>query len=104
MHPFISPMVSRNVIAVTGACMAISKETLQKIGLFDEEFIICGSDIEICLRASKHGLFNLYDANVKLFHLESKSRDSFIHDIDFYKSKQAYDYYKKMEIHFLMFI
>lgn len=88
--PFVSPIVSRNVLAVTGACMAISKKTLLKIGLFDEEFVICGSDVEICLRANEQGLYNVYDASVRLYHLESKSRDSFIPKIDFYKSKNAY--------------
>ena len=49
--PFVSPMVTRNVLAVTGACMAISKKSIEKIGLFDDEFIICGSDVEICIRS-----------------------------------------------------
>ena len=30
--------------------MAISRETIEKIGVFDENFIICGSDVEICVR------------------------------------------------------
>ena len=33
--PFISPMISRNVLAVTGACMAVSRKRLEQIGLFD---------------------------------------------------------------------
>ncbi|MBR5473744.1 MAG: glycosyltransferase, partial [Clostridia bacterium] len=32
---FVSPMVNRNVLAVTGACMAIAKKTIDKIGMFD---------------------------------------------------------------------
>lgn len=93
--PFVSPMVSRNVLAVTGACMAISKHTIEKIGLFDEEFIICGSDVEICVRAYEQGLFNRYDANVRLYHLESKSRDSYIPEIDFKKSYECYTPYRE---------
>lgn len=87
---YISPMVPRNVTAVTGACMVISKSTLDKIGLFDENFIVCGSDIEICLRAHRAGLRNLYTPFTRLSHLESKTRDTYIPDIDFELSQKAY--------------
>lgn len=91
--PYISPMVTRNVIASTGACLAISKKTLEKIGLFNEDFIICGSDVEISLRSIEHGLVNIYDPHVKLYHLESKSRSSYIPPIDFELSKFFYGPY-----------
>lgn len=90
---FISPMVPRNVIGVTGACMAISSKTLKKIGLFDENFIICGSDIEICIRAYENGFRNIYTPNTYLKHLESKSRDSYIPAIDFKLSEKCYKKY-----------
>lgn len=91
--PFISPMVRRNVLAVTGACMAISRFTLNKIGEFNENFIICGSDVEICLRAFQHGLYNVYIPEVRLIHYESKSRDAYIPNIDFELSKKFYGPY-----------
>lgn len=93
--PYVSPMVSRNVLAVTGACMAIAKSTWEKIGPFDEEFVICGSDVELGIRAYEKGFYNRYDANVRLYHLESKSRDSYIPEIDFKKSDEMYDVYRK---------
>lgn len=92
--PFVSPMVSRNVLAVTGACMAVSRKAWEKIGSFDEEFVICGSDVEYCIRAYEKGFYNRYDANVRLYHLESKSRDSYIPEIDFQKSANAYAPYR----------
>ncbi len=88
--PYISPMVSRNVSAVTGACMAISRKTIEQIGNFDERFIICGSDVELCIRAYAHGFNNLYTPYAKLYHLESKSRDSYIPEIDFTMSYNCY--------------
>lgn len=93
--PFISPMVTRNVSAVTGACLAVSKEKIGKIGNFDENFIICGSDIELALRGNDHGFVNIYDPNVKLYHYESKSRDSFIPKVDFELSNKMYRRYRK---------
>jgi len=93
--PYVCPTLSRNVLAVTGACMAVSRTTWNKIGTFDEEFVICGSDVEYGIRAHEAGLFNRYDANVRLYHLESKSRDTYIPDIDFEKSYAAYAPYRE---------
>lgn len=94
---FISPVITRNVLAVTGACMAISKRTIEQIGAFCEDFIICGSDVEICIRAHEKGLYNLICADAKLYHLESKSRDSYIPEIDFTLSKKYYAPYREGE-------
>lgn len=93
--PFVSPMVSRDVTAVTGACVAIAKDKFKALGGFDESFVICGSDVELGIRANKTGLYNRYDANVQLYHLESKSRSSFIPDIDFKRSYECYTPYRE---------
>lgn len=93
--PFVAPAFSRNVMAVTGACMAISRKTIDAIGNFNDTFEICGSDVEICIRAHKMGLYNLYDARVKLYHLESKSRSSFVPEIDFVMSAKYYSPYRE---------
>ena len=93
--PYVSPVISRNVLAVTGACMAVSRRTIERIGGFDERFIICGSDVELCIRAYEHGLFNRIDANVRLYHLESKSRDTYIPEIDFKMSYEVYGPYRE---------
>lgn len=93
--PFVSPMVSRNVLAVTGACMAISRRAMERVGGFDEGFIICGSDVEWCIRAHENGLLNRYDAKVRLYHLESKSRGASIPEVDFQKSADVYAPYRK---------
>ena len=93
--PFISPMITRNVTACTGACMAISRKTIEKIGDFDERFIICGSDVEICIRAIDEGYKNVYVPQVKLYHYESKSRDSYIPPVDYELSDIMYSGYRK---------
>lgn len=93
--PYVSPMVSRNVLAVTGACMAVSRKTVNKIGKFNEEFIICGSDVEYCLRAYRYGLRNIYNAFTRLYHLESKTRDSFVPQKDFEMSAKYYSPFRE---------
>lgn len=93
--PFVSSMVLRDVLAVTGACMVISRTTIDKIGGFNQDFIICGSDVEICLRAYQNGLYNVYNPYVKLYHYESKTRSTYIPEMDFVLSKQFYSPYLK---------
>ena len=96
--PFLSPMVTRNVTAVTGACMAISRKTIEEIGAFNENFIVCGSDIEICIRALQSGKVNIYDPYVKLYHYESKSRDpKDIPEVDFTLSHEMYMAYNRLK-------
>ncbi len=95
--PYVSPLVKRNVLAVTGSCMAMSRKTIEKIGGFDESFLVCGSDVEICIRAHEAGLFNIFDPFVKLHHFESKTRSP--HDIpecDFRMSDRHYKHYRRV--------
>lgn len=94
-HLFASPMLRRNVLAVTGACMAVDKRTFDSIGGFDESFVICGSDVELCLRAHASGLRNVYIPEAKLIHHESKTRDPrAIPEEDFVRSAAAYHPYR----------
>lgn len=73
-HLFVPPAVPRNVAAVTGACMAASRYTLEAIGVFDEGYRVAGGDVEICIRAFRAGRLNVYLPDVALWHHESQSR------------------------------
>lgn len=91
LSPFVSPMAQRNVLAVSGACMAVSRRTIDRIGGFDERYIMCGSDVEFCLRAHAAGLWNVYDPGVRLVHHEAATRRTKpIPEIDFVLSRNAY--------------
>jgi O-antigen biosynthesis protein len=88
---FVSPMLRRDVLAVTGACMAIATEKFRALSGFDEEFIICGSDVDLCLRAHHAGLRNVYLPETRLYHYESKTRDPrAIPEVDFVRSAASY--------------
>ena len=69
-HAFVSPRLPRNVAAVTGACLATSRKTLETIGTFDEDLTLAG-DVEFCLRAHAAGLVNIHAGDVVLHHYES---------------------------------
>ena len=70
---FVEPLLPRNVLAVTGACMAVERRKLLEVGGFDERFGICG-DIELCFRLHAAGYYNLYQPNSRLYHYESATR------------------------------
>ncbi|MCY3622298.1 MAG: glycosyltransferase [Gammaproteobacteria bacterium] len=69
-HAFVSPRLPRNVAAVTGACLATSRKTLDAIGTFDEDLPLAG-DVEFCLRAYAAGRVNVYAGDVAVRHHES---------------------------------
>ena len=73
-HMFVPPTVPRNVSAVTGACLAVARGTVDAIGGFDEGYRVVGSDVEFCIRAMHAGRRNVYLPDVRLLHHESQSR------------------------------
>jgi O-antigen biosynthesis protein len=64
----------RNCTAVTGACMMMRRALFDELGGFDQRFILCGSDVEICLRALESGYRNVVTPHARLVHHESKTR------------------------------
>ncbi len=81
----------RNYLAVTSACVLMRREVFERIGGYDESFIVCGSDVEICLRMVEAGLRVIYTPYAELIHHESATRrwDS-IPENDFWRSFVAY--------------
>lgn len=92
--PFISSVVPRNVLASTGACVAIATDRFDTLGGFDEAFEICGSDVELGIRGHKQGLLNVYLPSVRLLHLESKTRTPHVPEVDFQQSALKYAPYR----------
>jgi GT2 family glycosyltransferase len=88
--PFVSAVTTRNVLAVTGACLAVERAKFERLGAFDEEFVVCGSDVEFGLRAHRAGLHNVYLADVRLYHHESKTRGPQVPENDFVQSARKY--------------
>ena len=80
-HAFASPRLPRNVAAVTGACLATSRNTIETIGTFDESLALAG-DVEFCLRAHAAGLVNIYAGDVVLHHYESATIGRHSHGSD----------------------
>jgi GT2 family glycosyltransferase len=67
--------IINNVSAVTGAALAVKKDTFEKVGGFDSKNLkIAFNDIDLCLKISSLGFRNIYTPFAKLYHLESQTR------------------------------
>lgn len=65
---------SQDVSAVTAACLLVKRSVYEEVGGLEEEFQVAFNDVDFCLKVRKTGYLIVYDADVKLFHYESKSR------------------------------
>ena len=68
-------LTQRNVIAVTGACLLVRRETFDQLGGFDELHQITNNDLDFCLRAHRAGLLTVFTPYASLIHHELASRD-----------------------------
>lgn len=75
---FLSSDCCRNVSAVTGACMLARRDVFDQIGGFNEDLPLVFNDVEICLRALKHGYRIVYNPASCLIHYEGRSRARYI--------------------------
>lgn len=65
---------ARDVAAVTGACLMVSREDYDSIDGFDEEFSVAYNDVDFCLRLREKGKSIIVEPNAELYHYESVSR------------------------------
>jgi GT2 family glycosyltransferase len=72
--PGIRADFTREISAVTGACLAIRRELFQRIGGLDTVTRVAFNDTLLCLDALRLGYRNIYIKEPLLIHLESKSR------------------------------
>jgi GT2 family glycosyltransferase/glycosyltransferase involved in cell wall biosynthesis len=61
-------------LAVTGACMYVRREVIERVGLFDERYGMAYEDVDWCLRAWQAGFRVLYFPGAQLVHHESVTR------------------------------
>jgi GT2 family glycosyltransferase len=61
-------------LAVTGACMYITREALRRVGLLDEAYPMGYEDVDYSLRVWQAGLLAMYTPAAVLNHLESPTR------------------------------
>lgn len=74
-HYFDLSDVTRNVSAVTGACLMTKSSVFAEVGGFDEQtFAVAFNDIDLCLRIGAHGYRVIYTPHALLYHHEAFSK------------------------------
>lgn len=66
----------RSCVAVTGACLAVSRRVFDLLGGFDERFQVLFSDVELGVRAWAAGLPSVVSPHARLLHHHGRSRGS----------------------------
>jgi GT2 family glycosyltransferase len=67
---------TRNVSAVTGACLAIRRSVFEELGGFDDLFPVNYNDVDLCLRAREAGYEVIVEPAAVLRHYECQSRQA----------------------------
>ncbi|HTT79237.1 MAG TPA: glycosyltransferase family 9 protein [Stellaceae bacterium] len=67
-------LTERNVLAVTGACLAMRRGEFAALGGFDERHSIVNNDVDCCLRTWERGRRVVYTPYAVLIHHELASR------------------------------
>jgi O-antigen biosynthesis protein len=81
---------TRNVSAVTGACLAIRKSVFEELGGFDENFPVNYNDVDLCLRARQAGYRVVMEPAAVLRHYECQTRQPGIRLEELYRFEQRW--------------
>jgi len=76
----------RDLLAVTGACLLISRRAFEAAGRFDERYLLNWSDVALCLKAREAGFRTVYTPHARLMHRESVSHQRRIPRVDFVRA------------------
>jgi|GEM_PF-1358813 len=68
--------LTRNVAAVSGACMMVRKEVFNSVGGFDENIQYNFGDVDFCLKLLEKGYRNVFTPFAELVHFEKATRES----------------------------
>ncbi|WHH57424.1 glycosyltransferase family 2 protein [Petroclostridium sp. X23] len=79
------------VDSVVGAFMMLRRETIEEIGLLDEEFFMYGEDIDWCYRAKQAGwqVFYYADASI-IHHKRASSKQNPKALVEFFRAMKVY--------------
>jgi GT2 family glycosyltransferase len=87
------PAWPRNYLALTAACLVVSKKLYNEVGGLDEIFTVAGQDVAFCLRLHESGYRNIYWPSASLYHHESVSVGTYNNGIQL-DYDHSLDYYR----------
>lgn len=75
MHAYFGrECTTRNVSAITGACLFARREIYEEVGYMSEDFEVAFNDVDFCLKIREKGYLIVYNPYIEFIHYESKTR------------------------------
>jgi GT2 family glycosyltransferase len=65
---------TQNLAACTAACLMVPRYAFEKVGGFDEGFVLAFNDVDFCLQLLSAGYRIVWTPDAELYHYESKTR------------------------------
>jgi len=91
-HLTVIPALTRNLIEtdyITGCCLLIKKEVIEKIGLMDEDYFLYYEDTDWNMRVRNAGWFCGVVPEAKIYHKASQSSREFSYPYIYYHSRNG---------------
>lgn len=73
-HYFGRNKLDYNMLAVTGACLMVSKDKFDEVGGLNEDLKVAYNDIDFCMKLFEHGYRSVQCNGAVLYHYESLTR------------------------------
>jgi len=89
---------------ITGCCLLIKKEVIEKIGLLSEDYFLYYEDTDWCLRAKKAGYECFLIVDSKIYHKHSKSAQEFSYPYIYYHSRNGLIFASRFGSRFLTYL
>lgn len=88
---------------VTGAALMIRRDLYEKIGGFNNQFMLYFEDTDLCRRVREHGYKVGWLSSVTVVHLGGRSTTGWERKTYYYQSQEKYfgEYYGKMSVYLL---
>jgi len=104
-HIFIAPKNNlEKVDYITGCCLLIKKEVIEKIGLLAEEYFLYYEDTDWCQRARRAGYLCGLAGEAKIFHKQSRSAQEFSYPYLYYHSRNGLMFASRFGVKILVYL
>jgi len=81
---------TRQLLAVTGACLMIPHAVLEEVGGWDEDYQLNFSDVQLCLDVHARGYQVIYAADAQLIHHEAQTHQRSVPRADFLRASEKF--------------
>lgn len=86
---------NREVDTLSGACLMVRRETIEQVGLLDEDFFLYGEDVDWCYRLRKAGWRVLYYSEAEIVHLGGHSTQQVREEMSLERFRSRYKFFRK---------